>query len=749
MAHTAVASSPSTSARVRLKDDPVRIVGCQLHKVVRTEAHLAALRDGVERVHRATVLATELLNLHLRRCLEHNDPVRAFFNGNWVYKAWVAVSNGKVDAALQASFDAQRALHGQAWTGVSGAHLTQLQKLAAHQYATVAKNNVWMHLRKRIGAYVNMSFAVDKDALAQMTSEARKAAKVRKKRVQFDVCRMDSEARKAPADAAWVDATRTLLGLDALAWVGKPLEFHAKHDPGHFLRPMWTLLDRLKAAGWRGFSLLPLRSGLTPKHMQLDTSGLRALLSLGASEHTKAQTKVARERKKASGQNEHEPPPQTRAKQRTPEELADEHWEVWDAVCDFSGALRAELCGLHPRNRRGLAFGFSMTTDGVGCSLKFTLPKAAAPVVAPKRTHNGQHKEAAATPRLSSLPTRGLWAAEQLKHLARTAGTVEPEGGGPQDVAARLATRLGVQVIGVDPGKAELAVASDPALARGRRKIRTVRYTAAQRRAATGPGIYRLKLTSAERARGGDAARSHTKYLADEHRRTFMSKASDVAAMEQSLSSTCASVASGAAFGAYIAARAAVLQPLLAHYAQLHFRRHHWRHRRESERSIARFVSQLRGMQRDPHKPLLVAWGAWGAVAGRPGQACNRGHPPCIGVGLMRRVAKELPVVTTPEYKTSKTCCRCGHACGRHAAVEANRPGDHPRWRAHEIRGLRLCTNSECRRPLNRDANAAVNIGTNLICLLCDHPLVSEMTDEDAEITAVDAAATPQEVEGE
>ena len=83
MTHTAVASSPSTSARVRLKDDAVRIVGCQLHKVVRTEANLAALRDGVERLHRATVLATELLNLHLRRCLAHNDPVRAFFNANY------------------------------------------------------------------------------------------------------------------------------------------------------------------------------------------------------------------------------------------------------------------------------------------------------------------------------------------------------------------------------------------------------------------------------------------------------------------------------------------------------------------------------------------------------------------------------------------------------------------------------------------------------------------------------------------
>ena len=50
-----MASSSSTS-RVRHKDDPVRAVGCQLHKVVRTEAHLDTLRDGVEREHRATVL---------------------------------------------------------------------------------------------------------------------------------------------------------------------------------------------------------------------------------------------------------------------------------------------------------------------------------------------------------------------------------------------------------------------------------------------------------------------------------------------------------------------------------------------------------------------------------------------------------------------------------------------------------------------------------------------------------------------
>eukprot|EP00966_Prymnesium_polylepis_P173081 4003364-Prymnesium_polylepis.1 len=67
---------------------------------------------------------------------------------------------------------------------------------------------------------------------------------------------------------------------------------------------------------------------------------------------------------------------------------------------------------------------------------------------------------------------------------------------------------------------------------------------------------------------------------------------------------------------------------------------------------------------------------------------------------------------------TSQTCCRCGGHCGRHAKVESNRRADRPWWRQggrYEIRGLRVCENTECRKPLNRDANAAVNIGANFL----------------------------------
>ena len=42
-------------------------VGCALRKLVPDAAHHEALTRGVRAVHESTVLATELLNLHLRR----------------------------------------------------------------------------------------------------------------------------------------------------------------------------------------------------------------------------------------------------------------------------------------------------------------------------------------------------------------------------------------------------------------------------------------------------------------------------------------------------------------------------------------------------------------------------------------------------------------------------------------------------------------------------------------------------------
>ena len=117
----------------------------------------------------------------------------------------------------------------------------------------------------------------------------------------------------------------------------------------------------------------------------------------------------------------------------------------------------------------------------------------------------------------------------------------------------------------------------------------------------------------------------------------------------------------------------------------------------------------------------------------------NRGKAPCLGVGLMKRVSRRMLVAKTPEYNTSKTCCRCHGACGAHTTV------DFRQCKSRETRGLRLCENRSCRRPLNRDANAAVNIGYNLMALLCGMPLIAEMNEAEAEMAQLESAVPTDE----
>ena len=133
------------------------------------------------------------------------------------------------------------------------------------------------------------------------------------------------------------------------------------------------------------------------------------------------------------------------------------------------------------------------------------------------------------------------------------------------------------------------------------------------------------------------------------------------------------------------------------------------------------FVRRIHSLQRSPDNPLILAYGSWANVAGRPGAACNRGHPPCIGKGLRATLAKSFLVVCTPESHTSKTCSFCLSECGPCAEVdEAHRErmvaeanGDVEKIRRAQrfsVRGVRRCCNNDCAAYLNRDYNAAINI---------------------------------------
>lgn len=279
----------------------------------------------------------------------------------------------------------------------------------------------------------------------------------------------------------------------------------------------------------------------------------------------------------------------------------------------------------------------------------------------------------------TSLPRRGLWLVDQLKNVARGE----------------------LHVIGVDPGKVELICAAnmDAVDVHRVRSDHFFRYTAKARRRDMRTAQY-----AAEAARHlTDAVKKSTQELAGTNSRSSR------------LANFCA----------YCRAREPLLSVGLPHFAKKMYRHHRWKGFIKEQQSETRLYHSFSAMHsKHDKRPLVIAYGAWGLLAGRPGAACNRGNPPCIGVGLMRKIAKRFLVVATPEIYTSQTCRFCNSRCGACEEIE--------QARGQRIRGLRRCQNEECRVFLNRDQNAAFNIGKNLLRLLADEDI--PVDDEMAEI---------------
>ena len=68
--------------------DPGRVytVGVSFEKLIPDEGHKSKIRDAVDRVHRATICATELINIHIRRCFEGlgGSGLESVCDANWL-----------------------------------------------------------------------------------------------------------------------------------------------------------------------------------------------------------------------------------------------------------------------------------------------------------------------------------------------------------------------------------------------------------------------------------------------------------------------------------------------------------------------------------------------------------------------------------------------------------------------------------------------------------------------------------------
>ena len=111
-----------------------------------------------------------------------------------------------------------------------------------------------------------------------------------------------------------------------------------------------------------------------------------------------------------------------------------------------------------------------------------------------------------------------------------------------------------------------------------------------------------------------------------------------------------------------------------AFYDDLEHRNRRRKSALKAQKSEVRLFKRLHGMHdsKTDSRTLVLAYGAWGLVAGRPNMVANKGNPPAIGVGLMNKLAKHFVVAPTPEHYTSKTCVACGGICGPHPTLKTS-----------------------------------------------------------------------------
>ena len=144
-------------------------VHCSFERAVVAAAHRTAIRDAVQRVHAATFLATELLNLYVRDRVENHggEGMERLCEPNWLVKAYYQVTDGGGRggaAALDPALDAVYTAHMAGAPLPKREGLTQTMKFECINLAAVASTNVWRHFQKRVLSRTRTCHALDAGA---------------------------------------------------------------------------------------------------------------------------------------------------------------------------------------------------------------------------------------------------------------------------------------------------------------------------------------------------------------------------------------------------------------------------------------------------------------------------------------------------------------------------------------------------------------------------------------------------------
>ena len=209
------------------------------------------------------------------------------------------------------------------------------------------------------------------------------------------------------------------------------------------------------------------------------------------------------------------------------------------------------------------------------------------------------------------------------------------------DIVKNLQFEDYFQVVGLDPGREEIARIVDPTHEvrthhpntgkRTSKKYNTVVYRSRKRRADLNV-VQHQKLMEAELT---TEIKEATSALSN-----FSRKSSN---METKL-------------GYFNTRRARLLPVALPHYGHIKYRQRNFRKFGWTQKSEANFIKQVKKLATGDRK-IAIAWGM--GSKGHAGMPGLKGRPPCPGVGLARKIAKHIVVILTPEPYTSKTCSVC------------------------------------------------------------------------------------------
>jgi hypothetical protein len=735
-----------------------RVIAKGIREVVPQLLHRMRIEDAVNRIHRITIDATELVARHIVRCI-HEGIQLPVVSKDYYKMAMMLVTEGngelrKVDTELLNTRKTISNLE-----PVSRVNLDQLMMARSISLAASFDTNLHVHFRKRVARYVRLLRQPDPE-----TKEERKVRKLENLMVASDVCKGKGRNFESPAELhPMIRMLREQLETDN--FTSDSMETNVKRFQTEIIGATHRMNAAFETNEQRCLSVCPLRRRVTPGFIQIDTKGIQQVLGLDQTDYERERKKNAYQRRKAfvlrNARNQELRKavgfaiiPRVKAKtlevdvdrttarasarriqrawrrvvhvevcriarkrplmlqrlQRAISKWAGEQRE--DRRCRAEGLLQCkedvwrDVLNVNRktvRSRKDDVFAGSLRTDGVSVRLFFKSSSGGAAKGKKRKRGDEKGKKKSPLPIGSSdepVPSRGLYVIDELKHLSRMKAA---------------------QVLGADPGKRELLVCVDadaPKFANEKRqRLPSVRYTMAQRRKEM-----RSDRHTAERVANTPV---------------------DVATAMHAMTDTNSRSANFQCLTHYFDRRREWLEEALAHFQESLYRYRRWQRFMAGQSSFASFMARIRALQRDSSTPLVIAYGAWGGVAGRPGAACNRGTPPCIGKGLRHKLSKHFCVISTPERMTSKTCSICESKCGPCKEVDAfhrvnkiEKAGSDAfalsRAQRFSVRGLRRCSNVECAAHLNRDYNAAINIQRRCKSMLAggELPAMGEMDEQ-------------------